>query len=89
VDNARRHARHVWLMATATRRTLRIIVDDDGPGIPAAQRETMLRPFESADAGGTGLGLAIAKDIVGAHGGDLLLLDRPGGGLRVVIELPG
>jgi two-component system osmolarity sensor histidine kinase EnvZ len=48
----------------------------------------MLRPFESADAGGTGLGLAIAKDIVGAHGGDLLLLDRPGGGLRVVIELP-
>lgn len=89
VDNARRHARHVWLMATATRRTLRIIVDDDGPGIPAAQRETMLRPFESADPGGTGLGLAIAKDIVGAHGGDLLLLDRPGGGLRVVIELPG
>jgi two-component system osmolarity sensor histidine kinase EnvZ len=89
VDNAHRHARHVWLVATRTSRSLRIIIDDDGPGIPAAHRETMLRPFESADSGGTGLGLAIAKDIVGAHGGDLLLLDRPGGGLRVVIELPG
>ena len=89
VDNARRHARHIWLVATRTSRSLRIIIDDDGPGIPAARRETMLRPFESADPGGTGLGLAIAKDIIGAHGGDLLLLDRPGGGLRVVIELPG
>ena len=37
VDNARRHARHIWLVATRTRRTLRIIIDDDGPGIPAAQ----------------------------------------------------
>ncbi len=89
VDNARRHAQHIWLMAARSSRTLRIVIDDDGPGIPLAHRETLLRPFESADPGGTGLGLAIAKDIIGAHGGDILLLDRPGGGLRVVIELPG
>jgi signal transduction histidine kinase len=48
----------------------------------------MFRPFETAAPGGTGLGLAIARDIIGAHGGNILLLDRPGGGLRVVIELP-
>jgi len=88
VDNARRHAAMIWLGAAVRGRSLRITIDDNGPGIPAAKRETMFRPFESADPGGTGLGLAIARDIIGAHGGDILLLDRPGGGLRVVIDLP-
>jgi two-component system osmolarity sensor histidine kinase EnvZ len=88
VDNARRHAGRVWLYAWLAGPTLRLIIDDDGPGIPAVKREAMFRPFETADPEGTGLGLAIARDIVGAHGGDILLLDRPGGGLRVVIELP-
>lgn len=89
VDNARRHARHIWLTAAyAGSRTLRIVIDDDGPGIPEARREALFRPFESADPGGTGLGLAIARDIIGAHGGDIFLTDRPSGGLRVVIELP-
>ncbi len=88
VENARRHASHVWLNAVINGRTLRITIEDDGPGIPASQRETVFRPFETASPGGTGLGLAIARDIVGAHGGDIFLLDRPGGGLRVVIVLP-
>jgi two-component system osmolarity sensor histidine kinase EnvZ len=88
VDNARRHAHRVWLTAFISGPTLRITIDDDGPGIPAARREAVFRPFESADPGGTGLGLAIARDIIGAHGGDIWLMDRPGGGLRVVIELP-
>jgi len=89
VDNARRHARTIWLQAERTgTRTLRVTIDDDGPGIPAEKREILFRPFESAEPGGTGLGLAIARDIIGAHGGDILLTDRPGGGLRVVITLP-
>ncbi|MDE8347072.1 MAG: ATP-binding protein [Acidocella sp.] len=88
LDNARRHASQIWLSAAFGPRHLRIIIDDNGPGIPLAQRETLFRPFESADPGGTGLGLAIARDIIGAHGGDIMLLDRPGGGLRVTIELP-
>ncbi|MDD2794269.1 ATP-binding protein [Acidocella sp.] len=88
IDNARRHAGQMWLGAAMSGRTLRIVVEDDGPGIPASQREAVFRPFETASAGGTGLGLTIARDIVGAHGGDIFLLDRPGGGLRVVIELP-
>jgi len=90
IDNARRYAARIWLFAEpAGARGLRVIIDDDGPGIPAEKREIMFRPFESAEPGGTGLGLAIASDIVGAHGGNILLLDRPGGGLRVVIDLPG
>jgi signal transduction histidine kinase len=64
----------------------RITLDNDGPGIPPARSGLMFRPFGTAAPGGTGL--AIAWDIIGAHGGNILLLDRPGGGLRVVIEVP-
>jgi two-component system osmolarity sensor histidine kinase EnvZ len=89
IDNARRHGTHIWVAAfRSSRGRLAIHIDDDGPGIPAAQRETLLKPFESNAPGGTGLGLAIAHDIVVAHGGSILLLDRPQGGLRVAIELP-
>jgi two-component system osmolarity sensor histidine kinase EnvZ len=89
VDNARRYAKNIWLRAERRDNRLRVIIDDDGPGIPAERRDIVFRPFESAEPGGTGLGLAIARDIVGAHGGDILLQDRPGGGLRVIVELPG
>ncbi len=89
LDNARRHARHIMLSALqVSERTVRIMIDDDGPGIPLSQRDTLFRPFETASAGGTGLGLAIARDIVGAHGGNILLADSPMGGLRAIIELP-
>jgi two-component system osmolarity sensor histidine kinase EnvZ len=89
VDNARKHAKRIALAAAQVgERTVRVTIDDDGPGIPAAQREILFRPFESASPGGTGLGLAIARDIIGAHGGNILLLDSPLGGLRAVIELP-
>ena len=89
VDNARRHAENILLSAKRPEaRVIRIAIDDDGPGIPSGQRDTLFRPFESASPGGTGLGLAIARDIVGAHGGRLALLDSPMGGLRALIELP-
>jgi two-component system osmolarity sensor histidine kinase EnvZ len=92
IDNAARHGSHIWVSAhpigDAGARVFRILIDDDGPGIPEEKRATLLKPFESDDPGGTGLGLAIARDIIGAHGGDVLLLDRPSGGLRVSIELP-
>ena len=89
IDNARRHGSQIWVSAGLTGpRSLQILIDDDGPGIPAAKRETLLKPFESDDPAGTGLGLAIANDIVIAHGGAIRLLDRPGGGLRAAIELP-
>jgi two-component system osmolarity sensor histidine kinase EnvZ len=88
VDNARRHAKHVALAATAQERSVLVTVDDDGPGIPADRRESVFRPFESGAAGGTGLGLSIARDIVRAHGGEIVLEDSPLGGLRARIRLP-
>ena len=88
VDNARRHAHRVALAAMPQGRMVFVTVDDDGPGIPLDRRESVFRPFESDAAGGTGLGLTIARDIVRAHGGEILLEDSPLGGLRARIRLP-
>ena len=88
VDNARRHAQSVALTAIPIGRSVQVMVDDDGPGIPEGRRESVFKPFESDAAGGTGLGLTIARDIVRAHGGDITLEESPLGGLRARIRLP-
>jgi two-component system osmolarity sensor histidine kinase EnvZ len=89
VDNARRHARRIALTALPTGpRAVQVTVDDDGPGIAPERRESVFRPFESGASGGTGLGLTIARDIVRAHGGDIVLEESPMGGLRARIRLP-
>lgn len=72
----------------------RIMVDDDGPGIPEAEAERVFEPFvrleesRSRDTGGVGLGLSIARTIARAHGGDVTLANRAEGGLRVTMRLP-
>ena len=72
----------------------RIEIDDDGPGIPPSDLERVFQPFQRLEAsrnretGGTGLGLPIARDILRAHGGDVTLANRPGGGTRAVVTLP-
>ncbi|MBE9604674.1 HAMP domain-containing protein [Acetobacteraceae bacterium H6797] len=93
LDNARRHARSIAVTVEAVPRGengqwAQVLVDDDGPGIPAETREEAFKPFASFSAGGTGLGLAIARDIARAHGGDIALLDSPLGGLRARVRLP-
>jgi two-component system osmolarity sensor histidine kinase EnvZ len=90
VDNARRHAPHVAVgVAYLSANMMEVTVDDDGPGIPADRLETVFRPFESGEAsGGHGLGLTIARDIVRAHGGEIVLSRSPLGGLRASIRLP-
>jgi signal transduction histidine kinase len=71
-----------------------IIIDDDGPGIAEAELERVFDPFvrlegsRSRETGGAGLGLAIARSIARAHGGDVKLRNREGGGLCAVLSLP-
>lgn len=73
---------------------LRITVQDSGPGIDGAALERMLEPFEQMDSSrgpdrkGLGLGLSIARTCIEMQGGQLLLSNRPEGGLRVEIVLP-
>ncbi len=94
IDNAAAQARWVGIRATQHGNQIWIAIDDDGPGIPADQREAVFKPFYRLDpsrnpsTGGVGLGLTIARDIVLSHGGDIELADAPGGGLRVLIRLP-
>jgi signal transduction histidine kinase len=67
-----------------------VVVDDDGPGIDAADRERVLRRFErGAGSGGSGLGLAIAHQVATAHGGGVRIGDSPLGGARVTIDFAG
>ncbi len=74
---------------------LTILIDDDGPGIPQAELERVFEPFHrlepsrNRETGGTGLGLPIARNILRAHGGDVTLSNRPMGGLRATVTLPG
>lgn len=73
---------------------VRIGVLDRGPGIPAAEREAVFRPFHRLEAsrnvgtGGSGLGLAIVRQLAIAHGWAVRLDDRPGGGLAAWLEIP-
>jgi two-component system osmolarity sensor histidine kinase EnvZ len=88
LDNARRHAQSIALAVQPLERSMLVLVDDDGPGIPPDRREDVFRAFESGAEGGTGLGLTIARDIARAHGGDITLEDSPLGGLRARLRLP-
>jgi signal transduction histidine kinase len=94
VANAARHA------TTIARVTVRpdagrvaVDVDDDGPGIPAARRDDVVRRFvrldegRVRDVGGAGLGLAVAADVVTAHGGQLRIDTSPLGGARVTLSI--
>lgn len=95
VDNAVRYGQRARIGLAATPAGPVITVDDDGPGIPPEQMEEVFKPFvrldpsRSGETGGSGLGLSIARSIVLAHGGDLTLANRPEGGLRAEIRLPG
>jgi two-component system osmolarity sensor histidine kinase EnvZ len=94
VNNACQYGGQVWLSLHLTEDDVEIRVDDDGPGIPAAQREAAFRPFyrleksRNKKTGGVGLGLSITQDVVHAHGGEVILADSPRGGLRVILRLP-
>jgi len=94
IDNAVAYGGSAELSIEAGPTEIRIWVEDRGPGIPEADRERILEPFErleasrGRDTGGAGLGLAIVREIVDAHGGRLVIAPRPGGGSRFGIVLP-
>ncbi|WP_040693410.1 ATP-binding protein, partial [Pseudaminobacter salicylatoxidans] len=71
-----------------------LTIDDDGPGIPQDHMEKVFRPFTRVEGsrnrqtGGFGLGLTIARNTARSFGGDVVLENRAGGGLRTTLTLP-
>ena len=101
IDNALKYGGVARLAVDIAPDIVRVVVDDDGPGIPVAEQSRVFEPFyrleasRSRETGGSGLGLAIALSVVQAHGGTIELANRPaaadgteGGGLRVTVTLP-
>ncbi len=95
LQNARRYGGPTISVVLEDRTTaFRIVVEDDGPGLSAAEKSQAFdRFFRGSNASGqgvegNGLGLPVVKSIVEAHAGTVELQDREGGGLRVVIDLP-
>lgn len=94
LTNAARYAQHIDIRILAHDHDIQIMIDDDGPGIPAAAREEVFKPFMRLDpsrniaTGGSGLGLTVARDIARRHGGDIMLERSPNQGLRAIITVP-
>ena len=95
IDNARRYgggAVDVTLVDSAS--SVEIRIEDRGAGIPAEERERVFEPYVRLEAsrarhtGGTGLGLAIARAVARAHGGEVALAGRAGGGTAAIVTLP-
>lgn len=78
----------VHLSVRSDPEAVRILVADNGPGLPPEHRARLFEPFFTTREGGTGLGLFVSWSIVADHGGDLRALDAPGGGAVFVVELP-
>lgn len=95
LGNAARYGTQIRLTLHPRASWVDLIVEDDGPGIPEAQREDVFRAFWRADpsrnsqTGGIGLGLTIARDVARVHGGDILLDESKAlGGLKATLRLP-
>ena len=94
LDNAVAHGATVTVRLEDSPAELRIVIEDDGPGIPEADLARVTEPFvrldpsRSLESGGVGLGLAIVRDAAAYHGGQLILENRGSGGLRASVVLP-
>jgi two-component system nitrogen regulation sensor histidine kinase NtrY len=93
VDNAveameRHGAITVETLRDRTNNVVRLVVADNGPGIPPAEREKLFLPYYSTKRRGSGLGLAIVRRIIAEHGGSIDVGDNVPRGTRFTIELP-
>ena len=94
IENAVKYGGSALVKVERTPGQASVIVDDDGPGIPAEELTAVFEPFNrlersrNSETGGIGLGLALAHSIVREAGGKILLANRPEGGLRALIVLP-
>jgi signal transduction histidine kinase len=94
IENAVKYGGRAHVRVDASADEVLVEVSDNGPGIPARERENVFKPFYRLEAsrnratGGSGLGLSIVKSVIAAHGGSIELLDNPDGGLLVRTTLP-
>jgi two-component system sensor histidine kinase KdpD len=95
LENAAKHTppgTRITISAGLETDAVRLVIDDNGPGLPPGPPEQLFAKFErgrsEADVGGAGLGLAICKAIIEAHGGRVTAAQRPGGGARFTLTLP-
>jgi signal transduction histidine kinase len=94
IDNAVKYGGGAGAALTAAPGSVTVTVDDDGPGIPETEVERVFDPFyriessRSRETGGVGLGLSVVRSVVRGHGGDIILANRPDGGLRATVVLP-
>ncbi len=94
IDNALAYGQAAKVQAALKDGSVIVSIDDEGPGIPVDQRQTVLEPFHRLEksrnraTGGAGLGLAVVRNLVEAHGGTIEISGAPGGGTRVAVTLP-
>jgi signal transduction histidine kinase len=94
VENALKYGERARLRLKRQSQDCTLEIDDDGPGIPDSQQQTVFQPFyrietsRNRNTGGIGLGLATVRAIVLDHGGTIGLRNRPEGGLRVTVTVP-
>ena len=94
VGNAIKYGQNAHVVLDVEGRWIVLTVEDDGPGIPPVDRETLFEPFVRLEAsrarktGGAGLGLAVVRSLVEAQGGSISVDDAPSGGARFTVRLP-
>jgi len=94
IENAVKYGAAARVSIGTDAEVARIVIEDDGPGVPADELENVFAPFyrveksRGSGPGGVGLGLSIVRAVADAHGGHVRLENRDGGGLRATLELP-
>jgi signal transduction histidine kinase len=94
IENGARYGDKVSVSARHHGDAIEVVIDDRGNGIPEAEMAKVFSPFyriegsRNRKTGGIGLGLTVARTIIRSHGGDVLLSNRPEGGLRVTVSIP-